>query len=88
MFNVQHLMENEWSREKYPSKQGMPSAMPRCLASLIMRENSEPLFRRNEVMGCEFASSRAAWCEMKKKIKLNLDEGRVSRCSVDTNLSS
>uniref|UniRef100_A0A0A9CZA2 Uncharacterized protein n=1 Tax=Arundo donax TaxID=35708 RepID=A0A0A9CZA2_ARUDO len=38
----------------------MPRAIPRCLASLIMRENSELLFRRNEVKGCEFASSRAA----------------------------
>ena len=48
----------------YPSKQGIPSAILRCLASLIMHENSEPLFRRKEVKGCELAPSRAAWGEL------------------------
>jgi len=56
---------------QYPSKQGIPRAIPRCLASFIMRENSELLFRRKEVRGCELSSSRAAWGELIPKENLN-----------------
>lgn len=30
--------------EAYPSKQGIPKAIPKAFASFIIHENSEPLF--------------------------------------------
>lgn len=41
----------------HPSRQGMPSAMPKILASFIMHENSEPLFLRSEDTFSEFVLS-------------------------------
>lgn len=45
------------SNKMYPSKQGIPSANPRTLASFIMQENSDPIFLGSEVPLSEFASS-------------------------------
>jgi hypothetical protein len=43
-----------------------------------MRENSELLFRRKEVKGCELASSRAAWGEWIPKDSLHdWDWGKI-----------
>jgi len=40
----------------YPFKQEIPRAIPKILASLIMQENSDPMFLRNEVTFCKFVS--------------------------------
>ena len=64
-------VEFSQSREKqYASNEGMPRTNLRCLASLIMHEIYELLFRRKE-SGVESASSRVAQDELIPKENLN-----------------
>lgn len=51
----------EFRARVYPSKQGIPSALPRILASFIMYENSDPLFRLREAASFTFLSTKGTW---------------------------
>lgn len=47
--------------EAYPSKQGIPKAIPKAFASFIIHENSEPLFLWSERTIWKFCSSPGAY---------------------------
>lgn len=58
----QHSIKQEtFKLVNYPSKQGIPRAIPRSFASFIMREKTDPIFLLREETAMEFTSSGITW---------------------------